>query len=307
MTHSHETIAIRLVDILQMLNEGGKLVPADLADKFHVSLRTIQRDLKVRFAYLDLEKKDGCYYIDPSLLGKLSPENIDRFASLAGVHGLFPSLNKDFLRDIFDQSLQSSFLVKGHYYEDMSGKEILFREIEKAVVAHCCISFNYLKHDNSEKRYSEVEPYKLLNNKGIWYLAARHDSKLKTFAFSRLRQLHVKMQHFAPNLEILKQIGLEDGIWMNEEKTEVVIKVNREVAGYFKRRKLIANQVIEKELEDGGLIISALVGHPNQVVPIVRYWIPHLRIISPDGLQSEMETQLSNYVQTRITTNKLKA
>lgn len=69
------------------------------------------------------------------------------------------------------------------------------------------------------------------------------------------------------------------------------------MAGYFKRRKLIANQVIEKELEDGGVIISAKVGHINQVVPIVRYWIPHIRIISPEGLQAEMESEISSYLK----------
>ncbi len=31
-----------------------------------------------------------------------------------------------------------------------------------------------------------------------------------------------------------------------------------------------ANQVIEKELEDGGLIVSAKAGHVNHVLPIVR-------------------------------------
>jgi len=70
------------------------------------------------------------------------------------------------------------------------------------------------------------------------------------------------------------------------------------VAGYFKRRKLIANQVIEKQLEDGGLIVSAKVGHVNQVLPIVRYWIPHLRIISPEGLQGEIEAELKRYVES---------
>ena len=77
---------------------------------------------------------------------------------------------------------------------------------------------------------------------------------------------------------------------------EIVLKIAGEVAGYFKRRKLIANQVIEKELEDGGLIVSAKVGHPNQVLPIVRYWIPHIRIISPEGLQGGLETELASYL-----------
>lgn len=55
--------------------------------------------------------------------------------------------------------------------------------------------------------------------------------------------------------------------------------------------------VIEKELEDGGLIVSARVGHVNQVLPIVRYWIPHIRIISPEGLQGEMEGVLRVYLE----------
>ena len=88
----------------------------------------------------------------------------------------------------------------------------------------------------------------------------------------------------------------EDGVWLSDDKKEVVLKVSKDVAVYFKRRKLVANQVIEKELEDGGLIISTSVGHSNQILPIVRYWIPHLTIISPEGLQDEMEAELKQYL-----------
>lgn len=55
--------------------------------------------------------------------------------------------------------------------------------------------------------------------------------------------------------------------------------------------------MIEKELEDGGLIVSTRVGHTNEVLPIVRYWIPHIRIISPEGLQDELERELRGYVE----------
>ena len=44
---------------------------------------------------------------------------------------------------------------------------------------------------------------------------------------------------------------------------EVAITVDAQAAPYFKRRRLIANQVIVKELADGGLIVSARVGHAN--------------------------------------------
>lgn len=73
--------------------------------------------------------------------------------------------------------------------------------------------------------------------------------------------------------------------------------MSADVAGFFKRRKLIANQVIEKELADGSLMVSATVGHPNQVLPIVRYWLPHIRVISPELWQQEMEQGMADYLK----------
>ena len=104
--------------------------------------------------------------------------------------------------------------------------------------------------------------------------------------------------HFPADQDIDNQLAAEDGVWMNEEKIEVILKIDREVASYFKRRKLIANQVIEEELADGSLRVSAKVGHPNQVVPIVRYWIPHIRIISLKELQTTMEQDIESYLKS---------
>jgi len=293
---SHDTLVYRLAQMLVKLNQGEKLNPQALADEFGVNLRTIQRDLNVRFAYLPLQKTNGYYHLDPTFLGKLSTKDVDRFAGLAGVRGLFPSLSDDFLRDIFDARIQAAVMVKGHNYENMEGKEAAFRSLEQAIVGRQYIAFDYQK-DSALKSYNGVAPFKLINHKGIWYLAARDGEKLKAFSFTKIENLRILESRFPADPDIEKQLADEDGIWLSDDKKEIVLKIDREVAGYFKRRKLIANQVIEKELEDGGLIISAKVGHPNQVVPIVRYWIPHIRIISPEGLQAEMEKELTEYLK----------
>jgi predicted DNA-binding transcriptional regulator YafY len=295
---NHDTLVYRLAQMLVKLNQGERLDPRSLADEFGVNLRTIQRDLNVRFAYLPLQKSGRCYTLDPAFLGKLSTRDVERFASLAGVRGLFPSLSDDFLRDIFDTRMQSALLVKGHNYEDLAGKETLFRQLEQAIVARRHVSINYSK-DEGSKSYISLAPFKLMNHKGIWYLAALDAGKLKTFAFTRIESLRLLDSHFTPDAGIDKVLVEEEGIWFGEEKKEIVLKIAKEVAGYFKRRRLIANQVIEKELEDGGLIVSAKVGHPNQVLPIVRYWIPHIRIISPEGLQGELDKGLANYLERR--------
>lgn len=292
---NHDTLVYRLAGMLMKLNQGERLDAYSLADEFGVSLRTIQRDLNVRFAYLPLQKEHGRYFLDAAFLGKLSHRDIKHFASLAGVRGLFPSLSDNFLRDIFDQRMESAFLVKGHHYEDLAGKDQLFRSLEKAIVELRLISFDYRK-EQEIKAYSDVEPYKLLNHKGIWYLAGKDAGKLKTFSFSRIQSLRVSNASFTPDPEVQATLLNEDGIWFGPDKKEIIMSIDQAVAPYFKRRKLIANQVIEKELEDGGLIVSAKVGHANQVLPIVRYWIPHIRIISPAGLQNEMEKELADYI-----------
>jgi len=294
-TGNHDTLVYRLSMILVKLNQGEKLDPQALADEFGVNLRTIQRDLNERFAYLPLQKLEGFYRLDPLYLGKLSTRDIERFAGLAGVSGLFPSLSLDFIRDIFDTTIQSALLVKGHNYENLAGKAQMFQELERAIVARRNIHISYQKADDI-KIYESISPFKLMNHKGIWYLAARDGEKLKTFSFSKVESLRVLDTKFEADIGIDKKLAEEDGIWFSEEKTEIVLKVDSDVAGYFERRKLIANQVIEKELEDGGLIISAKVGHVNQVLPIVRYWIPHIRIISPEGLQGDMEQELRSYI-----------
>jgi predicted DNA-binding transcriptional regulator YafY len=293
---NHDTLVYRLAQMLVKLNQGENLDPRSLADEFGVNLRTIQRDLNERFAYLPLQKTDGRYHLDPTFLGKLSTRDIERFAALAGVRGLFPSLSDDFLRDIFDTRLQGALLVKGHHYENLAGKEQLFRELERAIVARRQVAFDYVKPEGL-KPYAVASPYKLINNKGIWYLAALEGERLKAFSFTKIERLRTLETIFSWDARIDTQLAEEDGIWLSGEKQEVVLKISREAAGYFKRRRLIANQVIEKELEDGGLIISAKVGHLNQVLPIVRYWIPNIRIISPEALQVEMDKELAEYLK----------
>ena len=292
----HDTLVRRLAMVLIKLNRGERLEPAALAEEFSVNIRTIQRDLNERFGYLPLEKIEGRYRLDPSYLGKLDTRDIERFASLAGVKGLFPSFSEDFLRDIFDSRIQAALLIRGHNYEDLSGKQDQFSQLEQAIIGQHLLSFRYGPEGNA-KVYDCIEPYKLVNDKGIWYLAARDGGKLKTFSFTRITGLAVSDSTFKPDPAVEKTLASDDGFWSGDEKTEIVLKVGKDVAGYFKRRKLISNQVIEKELEDGGLILSAKVGHINQVIAIVRYWIPHLRIISPEGYQLALEKDLAEYLK----------
>ena len=43
-----------------------------------------------------------------------------------------------------------------------------------------------------------------------------------------------------------------------------------------------------------------MVCHINQILPIVRYWIPNVQIISPDFMQVNLEKELSDYLKQNV-------
>ena len=87
---AHDTIAYRLTEILLRLNAGQALDPQQLADEFNVHPRTIRRDLNERFGFIGLEKKGDSYILPRTRLGTFSLQDVQRFASLAGLQGMAP-------------------------------------------------------------------------------------------------------------------------------------------------------------------------------------------------------------------------
>lgn len=291
----HDTIAYRLSQILIKLNQGDHLDPAELAEDFGTHVRTIQRDLKVRLVHLPLLKTRGRYHLEAAHLGKLKFSDIERFAALAGVRGLFPSMDRDFLKDLLGQPVQAPWLVRGHHYEDLSTHVGVFSQLEKAVIQNRVLHLDLLK-DGQTKTYLDVQPYRLLNTKGIWYLAAVHDGRIKTFGVGKIRSVQVQVRDFSRDTGVEAAIQTEEGIWHSPQPQKVLLAVAPAAAEYFKRRQLIPHQKIVSEAADGTLTVETIVGHANQVLPIVRYWIPSVRILSPEGWQEQLLDQLSSYL-----------
>ena len=294
---AHDTLVYRLSEVLTKLNQGESLDPQALADEFGVNLRTIQRDLNVRFAGLPLTKANGRYKMDEAHLGKLTIRDIERFAAFTGVSGLFPEMSGQFLKEVFATNANDAWLVKGHHYEDVREHRAMFVSLEQAIVGKHTVQFRYSKTNGDTSVRSSVEPYKLINQKGIWYLAAWDDGKLKSFAISRIKALLVDAETFVPRKQVDKELADSDGIWLGTARHRVLIQVSSQVATFFQRRNLVPNQVIEKETAGGGILVASTVVHIDEILPIIRYWIPHVRVLEPPHYQQILEQGLADYLK----------
>ncbi|PKG85446.1 transcriptional regulator [Colwellia sp. 75C3] len=287
-------LAERLAEIIGMLNNGESICTTSLAERFSTSERTIQRDITQRLSFLSLIKSDNLWKMDTQSIGKLSHKVIQNFAAISGIRELFPTLDDNFLKSIMDVESESAFLVKPHNYEsltDQASKQ-LFSKLEKSINATQCIHFYYKAKD-----YQNIQPYKLINYKGIWYLAGVDNGKLKTFSVSKMSSVWETQEGFKRNTSIDKKIVDEETIWFSDEKLEVVLKVSADVADYFTRRHLIPEQEITKTCDDGSLIVTTTVANEQQILPIIKYWIPHVKVISPTILEKRLREDIKGYLE----------
>jgi len=288
--NDYDKLATRLALILKKFNAGERFSVDDLVEEFGVQKRTIQRDLNERLSYLPLKKEKGLYFLEEYYLGKLNFKDMQNFAILSGIRELYPSLQEDFLKNILDDTISNAYLIKGHNYEDLSDKTKEFKIVENAILNSNQIEFIY-----SDKQ-RVMQPYKLINSKGIWYLAGIDKDILKTFSLKKITNLKSTNIIFKQEKEVLEIIQNNDNNWFSSKQIEVVLKVEAKVADYFTRRDILPNQTILKILADESVLVLTKVAFDEEILKLVRYWIPNISIISPSYLQVKLESELRVYL-----------
>lgn len=287
---AHDALARRLALLLMKLNHGERVAPAALAAELGVSAATLRRDLARRLAFLPLERERGGWRLDAAFAGRLGTRDIEQLAALAAVRGALPG--DELARELFEARVQRAILAgSGAAPQE---RHALARPLEDAIVAHRRIGFELLKDEGLVQAYAGIEPYRLLRHKGAWYLAARDHGQFKTFSLARMRALRVSRESFSPDAGTERQLADEDTLWQARQR--VLLRIDAQAAPHFRRRKLIASQKIEQALEDGSLVVSLQAAHAGQVLPVVRYWMPHLRILSPEAWQAKLEQGLARYL-----------
>jgi len=286
--NQHDTLALRLADILRLLHQGEQLDRYQLAERFGVSERTIYRDLN-RLGEVVNPLANGRYELAPHYRSKLSPVDLHAFAQVSGAQRLFPHREQRSWLELLKPG-KTNFLVRDGHFETATPDTCTFRLLDQAMAQRLRCQMSYT--DKSR----QVEPYRLVHNKGIWYLAATEDGRLKSFVLSRIQHLQVLKDTFVMCSERQAQIDNDDDIWFGQEKFQVTVQVAASNAHYFLRRNVLPQQELVEHQSDGQLIVRCQVSHANQLLPIIRYWIPHLRIVDPPWLQQQLRDELTRYV-----------
>ncbi|MCK8487139.1 YafY family transcriptional regulator [Paenibacillus sp. MBLB2552] len=209
--------ADRLLNLLLLLQNRGKMSSRQLAELLEVSERTITRDIEALSAagipvYAERGSRGGWVLSDsyrtnltgmrPEEIVSLLLTNHNELLRDLGIQGDFKAAYQKLLAAAPAPIRQDAELIRERIHIDGAGwhaSEEAFpwlSAVQEAVWTQRKLQIRYRKEENAAQRI--VRPLGLIAKRNVWYLAAEQepDGELRTFRISRLEDARILEETF---------------------------------------------------------------------------------------------------------------
>ena len=300
--HDYDKILTRLTSILSKLNEGESLSVKELSGEFNVSTKTIQRDFNERLISFPIYQENKKWKMaDGFKLEKTTTiedaivlDIIDKLTESIGTG--FYSKAKKLLSKIKNDDYNSIYTKLN--IEDISDKLKKIELLESAIKDKKII--NSIYDFEKYKKEVSIKPLKIVNFEGFWYLVgldARNDI-LKKYYLKNISSIKLLNETFITTSKIDELLKHSVSVWFQEdnEPFEVKLHISKVISKFFKRKPISPNQIIESLYDDGSMDIVLKITHQMEILPIVKYWLPDIKIIEPIYLKDKLNNILLKYL-----------
>jgi predicted DNA-binding transcriptional regulator YafY len=303
--HDYDKALTRLVTILTKLYNGEELSVKELAEEFNVSTRTIQRDFNDRLISFPIYQENRLWKMQEGFkIEKTSSIEdqvvLDIMEKLVdGVGSKFSSKAKTLLSKIKNDELNPIYAKLN--MEDISDKLISIQELERAVNSNFIVKCNYKLKEN-ETYPIKIKPLKIANYEGYWYLIAldiNDKDRLKKYYLKNIFNIKTTQSQFEVDSKLEELLNNSISIWFqqNTEPFEVKINVSNVISKYIQRKTIAPTQVIESVYEDGSVDIIVKVTHEMEIIPIIKYWLPYMKVLEPKWIDTKICDDLKVYLK----------
>lgn len=302
----------RVVYINHMIKIKGYVTRKEVADRFEVHIDTIKRDIEYMRDFLSAPIK-----YKQSVGGYVYETPFDM---------LFDSLEDAVLYYIFVKCLSDSFKLNGLSYIPVISQNILenisayipagfddvmdnisydssdvdsmdlkdFRNILESFMMKRCVEISYVNADGEES-LRVVEPLKLMNYLGKWYLIAfcRKRKALRVFLVSRVVSSRLTEERFdypVTRKELDEYIDGSFGMFKSETSMQATIRVFEPAYYYVRNQVWHKNQKVNDCVINGRkcLEITLPVGdRDKEILARVLSYSPDSEIVSPPALREK--------------------
>lgn len=147
---------------------------------------------------------------------------------------------------------------------------------------------------NQKMRF--VCPYKIVFKEGFWYLLGTQTDQLRSYRLSKIKTLTKTKQIFVPRDDIEKLSNQDDSIWIGQKQICATVAIKDNAIGYFRQRQILPKQNIIQQTSNGDWLVQTHIWHQDELLSIVRCWIPNISIVYPKIRQSRLNQELAKYL-----------
>ena len=304
----------RLLSILRILDRHERCSPKNLAERYSVSIRTIQRDIEdLNYAGFSItfdEEQKTYRFTDPDYtLNDLNLNNNEIMAILVGqqvargfgkpFESAFQSLLKKAHKDTGYKTSQGikkieeapRFWIDIDPLEGFEQIERQYNAINEAMDKKVEIEIVYKAMKDEKETRRTVAPYGLTLQYGLWYVIGYCNlrNEIRVFALDCIKDFKLTDRHYSIAADFRLEEYFKPGWHMLRygALVEVVLKFGKEYARWIKRKKWHPTQAIE-EKEDGSIIFKVTVEGTRELKWWTYHWIPFCEILAPPELKKEV-------------------
>jgi len=194
-------------------------------------------------------------------------------------------------------------IFKNTPIESVKAIEKLFPPIKNAIQNHITIEFTY---KNELKR---VNPYKILNLEGYWYLAAKDCSKdkFRTYTMANITDLIIADEKFASDDSYNRMIDRLNSVItaymrMEGEYIDVTLHVHEKLHEHFSRKPISPRQQPLGKIPGTSYYrLNISITNHAEIVPTVLRHIPLIKVIKPQCLNEYIKEAITYYDHDDIT------
>ena len=133
---------------------------------------------------------------------------------------------------------------------------------------------------------------------GFWYLLTEHDGYNKKFYLKEITKCQTQQTGFKIPRELNDRIENALNIWFDPQKEpfEVTLWLDTDAVVYFERKPIAKNQRLYKK-PDGTAELFVKITDKKEIFPVLKYWLPNVRVLEPEELQKDFEAMLDEYMK----------
>ena len=308
----------RIIAILRMLDNRERCTRKSLADKFNVSIKSIERDLSdlnsAGFAIVFDKGLKTYSFVDQNFTLKgIDLTDKELIALLLGKQ-VAHNLGKPF-EDAFASLLKKARTETGDKTKDkikraetkqmfwvdidpMEGFEKIVRQynaVNEAMDRKQELEITYKGMGRQKETVRQIAPYCLMFHEGLWYALAHCNLRkdIRVFALDCIKEIKVTNESYTIPDDFDINEYFKPGWRMRRygAPVEVVLKFSEHYARWIKRRKWHPTQVIEEQ-KDGSIIFKVKVEGTVELKWWTYHWIPFCEILSPPELRKEVMEEM---------------